>query len=106
MNPTLVRRRLVRSPSDIPVNRVSPTKISPRVTESSPASVCINVDLPDPDGPMIAVNCPRSSSTLTPCSAMTWASPLPYTFHTSTARAATACPVVTVVVTLDPPLVS
>ncbi|GIJ23732.1 hypothetical protein Vlu01_43560 [Micromonospora lutea] len=67
---------------------VSPIATVPRVTESNPARQCINVDLPEPDGPMIAVNRPRSNSALTPRSAMTWASPLPYTFHTSLARAA------------------
>src|SRR3712207_6311708 len=44
---------------------------------------------------MIAVNRPRPSSTLTPRNATTCASPLPYTFHTPSARAATCepCPV-------------
>ena len=32
----------------------------PRSARSRPARQCINVDLPDPDGPMIAVNWPRS----------------------------------------------
>ena len=49
----------------------------------------MSVDLPEPDGPMIAVNRPRSNSALTPRSATTCASPVPYTFHTSFARAAT-----------------
>ena len=38
---------------------------------------CMSVDLPEPDGPMTAVNCPRSNSTLTPSRAVTTASPLP-----------------------------
>ena len=37
----------------------------------------MRVDLPDPDGPMTAVNWPRSNATLTPASARTTASPLP-----------------------------
>ena len=31
----------------------------PDVTVSRPARQCIRVDLPEPDGPMIAVNSPR-----------------------------------------------
>jgi hypothetical protein len=61
----------------------------------------MSVDLPEPDGPMIAVNCPRSSSTLIPRNATTWASPDPYTFHTSVARAATPA-TAAVVVTVPP----
>ena len=38
---------------------------------------CISVDLPDPDGPITAVNRPRSNSTLTPSSARTATSPVP-----------------------------
>ena len=30
----------------------------PDVSESSPARQCISVDLPEPDGPMIAVKAP------------------------------------------------
>ena len=39
---------------------------SPEVGVSSAAMQCIRVDLPEPDGPMIAVSRPRSKSTLTP----------------------------------------
>ena len=49
---------------------------------------CISVDLPDPDGPITAVNRPRWNSTLTPSSARTATSPLPYVLTRSTARAA------------------
>ena len=49
----------------------------PDVTLSSPARQCISVDLPDPDGPMIALNWPRSKSTLTSLSAVTVVSPSP-----------------------------
>ena len=31
---------------------------SPDVSRSKPARQCMNVDLPDPDGPMMALNCP------------------------------------------------
>ena len=47
----------------------------PPSTPSSPASTCMSVDLPDPDGPMIAVNQPRSNSTETPSRARTSTSP-------------------------------
>ena len=38
---------------------------------------CISVDLPDPDGPMMAVNSPATNSTETPSRAATEASPSP-----------------------------
>ena len=39
--------------------------------------MCSSVDLPEPDGPMIAVNSPSARPTLTLSSAATAASPLP-----------------------------
>ena len=42
---------------------------SPAVGLSSPARMCISVDLPEPDGPMIAVRSPCGMSRETPCSA-------------------------------------
>ena len=56
---------------------VSPIHARPEVAASSPAMMCMRVDLPDPDGPMIAVNCPRRMPTLTPSSARTALSPWP-----------------------------
>ena len=50
---------------------------SPDVGLSSPARMCISVDLPEPDGPMTAVRRPSSMSTETPRSASTAASPSP-----------------------------
>ena len=38
---------------------------------------CIRVDLPDPDGPMIAVSWPWAKSTVTPARAATAVSPYP-----------------------------
>ena len=38
---------------------------------------CISVDLPEPEGPMIAVKAPAANSTSTPSRARTSASPLP-----------------------------
>ena len=37
---------------------VSPMSTVPEVRWSSPATLCISVDLPEPDGPMIAVKRP------------------------------------------------
>ena len=49
---------------------------------------CISVDLPEPDGPMMAVNWPAAKSTSTPSSARTSVSPLPYDFVAPRADAA------------------
>src|SRR4051794_4162939 len=68
----------------------SPIHTVPLVSESRPASACISVDLPEPEGPMIAVNREVANSTVTPSRARTAVSPLPYTLVASTARAATA----------------
>ena len=47
--------------------------------------MCIRVDLPEPDGPMIAVSPPAGNSTETPSSAVTAASPSPNTRRRSVA---------------------
>ena len=49
----------------------------PPVGWSSPARQCISVDLPEPDGPMMAVNRPAGRSRSTPRRACTAASPRP-----------------------------
>ena len=49
----------------------------PEVSVSRPATQCISVDLPEPDGPMMAVKWPAAKSTVTPSSARTSVSPLP-----------------------------
>jgi hypothetical protein len=54
-NPTLLRRRSVRAFSDSMVRSTSPMNTWPEVGVSRPAMQWSNVDLPDPDGPMIAV---------------------------------------------------
>src|SRR3954447_10812746 len=87
-NPIRLRRRIVRRRSLSFDNSVSPSATAPVVGRSSPAATWRNVLLPEPDGPMIAVNDPGSSSTLTPSRATTAPSPLPCTFRTS--RSATA----------------
>src|SRR5512143_2077612 len=50
--------------------------------------MCIRVDFPDPDGPMIALKLPRENSTLTPRSASTAVGPSPK-------RRTTSCPATT-----------
>ena len=50
---------------------------APDVSVSSPARQCISVDLPEPDGPMIAVNLLGSNATVTPSRATTSLSPTP-----------------------------
>ena len=76
-NPTRSRRSLVRSLSPSVVRSVSPMNTWPEVAESRPARQCISVDLPDPDGPMIAVNRPGSTDTETESSATTRVSASP-----------------------------
>lgn len=75
--PTLSRRSRVSCRSLRPDSSVSPIRVEPALTASRPAMQCISVDLPEPDGPMIAVNRPRSNSTETESSATTRASPRP-----------------------------
>ena len=75
--PSLSRRSLVSSPSSRPVISSPSSRTVPAVGVSSPARMCIRVDLPEPDGPMIAVKRPRSKPVLTSTSASTAASPSP-----------------------------
>lgn len=56
---------------------VSPMNAAPDVSRSSPATHCVSVLLPEPDGPMMAVNSCSGKSTVTPASACTAASPAP-----------------------------
>src|SRR4051812_7017927 len=73
----MVRRRsLSRARS------ASPSMTVPEVGRSSPAATLRNVLLPEPEGPMMAVNDPRGSPTLTPSRATTAPSPLPWTLRT------------------------
>jgi hypothetical protein len=76
-NPSLSRRRWVSRVSDSVVISVSPRKISPEVGASSPAMVWSSVDLPEPDGPMIAVNWPAAKLSETLSSARTAVSSAP-----------------------------
>ena len=56
MKPILSRRSRVSCLSLSEPSSVSPMRTDPEENVSSPATQCISVDLPDPEGPMIAVN--------------------------------------------------
>ena len=57
--PMCSRRSFVRSESFSVVISVPSIVTVPEVGLSSPARMCISVDLPEPDGPMTAVSLPR-----------------------------------------------
>src|SRR5690606_3824131 len=75
--------------SDIRLISCPPRKTRPEVIESSPARLCIRVDLPEPAGPMIAVDVPRGRLMLTPSRARTAVGPDPYTLVRLTVDAIT-----------------
>jgi hypothetical protein len=75
--PSLSRRSSVSAPSSSPVISTPSSVTVPEVGVSSPARMCIRVDLPDPDGPMIAVKRSRWKAVLTPARATTSVSPEP-----------------------------
>ena len=75
--PIRSRRSTVRSWSSRVDSSWSPMKAEPEVSESRPAVQCSSVDLPDPDGPMMAVNSPVGNATVTPSRARTSVTPLP-----------------------------
>ena len=54
-----------------------PIDTVPELGVSRPASMCISVDLPEPDGPMTAVNWALGTSSVTPRRASTADSPVP-----------------------------
>src|SRR5215469_3905100 len=93
-NPTLSRRSRVSARSRRPLISVPPIQDRPEVATSRPAMQFIKVDLPEPEGPIIALKEPVGMSRLTPASAVTAASPCPYTFTRSRARAAGGASVV------------
>ena len=59
MNPMWSRRSFVSAVSSRLAMSTPATMTSPDVGLSSPARMCMSVDLPEPDGPMTAVSCPR-----------------------------------------------
>ena len=77
MNPTSSRRTLVRALSSSVVRSVPAMYTLPDVSSSSPATQCMRVDFPDPDGPMMAVKRPVSKSTVTSSRARTSVAPAP-----------------------------
>ena len=87
-NPIRSRRSSVNSVSDRPDKSVSPSTTRPDVGRSRPAAQFRNVLLPDPDGPMTAVNVPRGNPAVTPSRARTSFLSDPYTFDTESNRTA------------------
>ena len=77
MKPMWSRRSFVSSVSSSAVTSTPATETSPDVGLSSPARMCMSVDLPEPDGPITAVSRPLAMSTDTPRSASTAVSPSP-----------------------------
>ncbi len=77
MKPRRSRRSCVSPLSSIPASSCPSITTDPDVAMSSPASRCMSVDFPDPEGPMIAVNCPAGKDSVTPASACTAVSPSP-----------------------------
>ena len=75
--PTRSRRSIVRSRSLSMLSSTSPNHTWPDVRLSRPAMQWSSVDLPDPDGPMMALKRPLSNSAVTPSSARTTAPPSP-----------------------------
>jgi hypothetical protein len=76
--PMRSRRSLVSRDSLSPVSVVPPTATEPEVGRSRPDAHCNSVDLPEPDGPMTAVNVPSGTDRSTSSSAVTALSPDPY----------------------------
>ena len=77
MKPTRSRRSSVSSVSVIVLSSLPSRTTEPDVGWSSPAAHCSSVLLPEPDGPMIAVNVPRPNCVVTSSSATTWLPRLP-----------------------------
>ena len=106
--PMWSRRSSVSSRSESRPRSTSPNTMRPPLRVSSPARQCISVDLPEPDGPITAVNRPLSMARSTPARARTSVRPLPYTFTAASARTATAVAVlgasVVVIVMAVPPV--
>src|SRR5581483_1718766 len=75
--PMCSRRSLVRSASSSAVISVPATATETDDGRSSPARMCISVDLPEPDGPITAVSFPLATSRSMPRNASTAVSPFP-----------------------------
>ena len=92
-NPTRWRRKRASRRSPMPVSSVPPIRTEPRSGRSRPAAHCSSVVLPDPEGPMIAVNVPGSKPSEMSSSARTVPSPRPWVLVTpvSDTAGALAC---------------
>ena len=90
MKPSLSRRTRVSRLSFMAARSSPVMRIWPAVGVSRPARQCRRVDLPEPEGPMMAANSPGRMARLTPSRATTRASPWPYAFVTP--RASTTGP--------------
>ena len=77
MNPMRSRRRRVSLRSDSLPSSISPMKTLPDVRLSRPAMQCMRVDLPEPDGPMMAVKRAAGKPTVTSSRATTVVSSSP-----------------------------
>jgi hypothetical protein len=75
--PTRSRRKRVSRRSERVPSSTPSMKTLPAVSESRPAVQCMSVDLPDPDGPMMAVKRLAGNPTVTSSSATTAVSPSP-----------------------------
>ena len=69
--PIRLRRNFVSSASVPPVISSPSTTTMPLSGRSSPAAHCSSVDLPEPEGPITAVNVPRGRASVTPSRAVT-----------------------------------
>ena len=72
-----VRRSFVSCVSPSAVTSWPAISTVPEVGLSSPARMCMSVDLPEPEGPITAVSSPEGISSETPRSASTAVSPSP-----------------------------
>ena len=70
-NPMWRRRKMAQPAVDKLSTRCPRSQISPLVAGSRPPRTCSRVDLPEPDGPMMATNSPMASSMSTPRTAST-----------------------------------
>jgi hypothetical protein len=82
--PIRLRRNLVSAVSSSPVISVPATYTRPSSGRSSPAAQWSRVLLPEPDGPITAVNVPDGRLRDTPSRAVT----VPYSLRTDTSRSA------------------
>ena len=89
--PSQLRLRMIASSSfDIRETSLPSSTYWPLVGRSRQPRMCMSVDLPEPEGPMIAVKLPRVSAMSTPRSASTAEAPSPKRRVTAVARTTTS----------------